>query len=457
MIKLTDIKHIYFIGIGGIGMSALARYFVSLGITVSGYDKVSTPLTQQLEKEGMAVHYVDDVHMAPKDVQVVVYTPAIPAMHSELQFYWDKGYTVLKRSDVLQLISEYAFNICVAGTHGKTTISTMIAHLLRDTGYGCNAFLGGIASNYDTNFWSHERNLCVIEADEYDRSFLKLSPDVAVISAMDPDHLDIYGTPEEMENAYLEFIGKIRKNGRLLVKKGLSRTDDLLSENMLTYSLSDHAADIYVNKIDIDKGSYVFDIIIKGTTYSGFVLNIGGIHNVENMTVAIAVAIGLGIDVEKIRKAVANFSGVKRRFEYGVKNSDFVYIDDYAHHPEELRALINSVKMLYPTKKLQVVFQPHLFSRTQDLALEFASVLDMADEVVLLPIYPARELPIEGVTSSLISEKIRHAKVSILEKEEVLRSVEQNKEEMRGSVVFITAGAGDIDRMVLPIKNILTA
>lgn len=438
-------------------MSALARYFVSLGITVSGYDKVSTPLTQQLEKEGMAVHYVDDVHMAPKDVQAVVYTPAIPAMHSELQFYRDKGYTVLKRSDVLQLISEYAFNICVAGTHGKTTISTMIAHLLRDTGYGCNAFLGGIASNYDTNFWSHERNLCVIEADEYDRSFLKLSPDVAVISAMDPDHLDIYGTPEEMENAYLEFVGKIRKNGRLLVKKGLSRTDDLLSENMLTYSLSDHAADIYVNKIDIDKGSYVFDIIIKGTTYSGFVLNIGGIHNVENMTVAIAVAIGLGIDVEKIRKAVANFSGVKRRFEYGVKNSDFVYIDDYAHHPEELRALINSVKMLYPTKKLQVVFQPHLFSRTQDLALEFASVLDMADEVVLLPIYPARELPIEGVTSSLISEKIRHAKVSILEKEEVLRSVEQNKEEMRGSVVFITAGAGDIDRMVLPIKNILTA
>ena len=457
MIKLTDIKHIYFIGIGGIGMSALARYFVSLGITVSGYDKVSTPLTQQLEKEGMAVHYVDDVHMAPKDVQAVVYTPAIPAMHSELQFYWDKGYTVLKRSDVLQLISDYAFNICVAGTHGKTTISTMIAHLLRDTGYGCNAFLGGIASNYDTNFWSHERNLCVIEADEYDRSFLKLSPDVAVISAMDPDHLDIYGTPEEMENAYLEFIGKIRKNGRLLVKKGLNRTDDLLSENMLTYSLSDHAADIYVNKIDIDKGSYVFDIIIKGATYSGFVLNIGGIHNVENMTVAIAVAIGLGIDVEKIRKAVANFSGVKRRFEYGVKNSDFVYIDDYAHHPEELRALINSVKMLYPTKKLQVVFQPHLFSRTQDLALEFASVLDMADEVVLLPIYPARELPIEGVTSRLISEKIRHAKVSILEKEEVLRSVEQNKEEMRGSVVFITAGAGDIDRMVLPIKNILTA
>ncbi|MFN6336616.1 MAG: UDP-N-acetylmuramate--L-alanine ligase [Sphingobacteriales bacterium] len=457
MIKLTDIKHIYFIGIGGIGMSALARYFVSLGITVSGYDKVSTPLTQQLEKEGMAVHYVDDVHMAPKDVQAVVYTPAIPAMHSELQFYRDKGYTVLKRSDVLQLISDYAFNICVAGTHGKTTISTMIAHLLRDTGYGCNAFLGGIASNYDTNFWSHERNLCVIEADEYDRSFLKLSPDVAVISAMDPDHLDIYGTPEEMENAYLEFIGKIRKNGRLLVKKGLNRTDDLLSENMLTYSLSDHAADIYVNKIDIDKGSYVFDIIIKGATYSGFVLNIGGIHNVENMTVAIAVAIGLGIDVEKIRKAVANFSGVKRRFEYGVKNSDFVYIDDYAHHPEELRALINSVKMLYPTKKLQVVFQPHLFSRTQDLALEFASVLDMADEVVLLPIYPARELPIEGVTSRLISEKIRHAKVSILEKEEVLRSVEQNKEEMRGSVVFITAGAGDIDRMVLPIKNILTA
>lgn len=457
MIKLTDIKHIYFIGIGGIGMSALARYFVSLGINVSGYDKASSPLTQQLEREGMSIHYVDDIDLAPKDVQVVVFTPAIPAQHTELQFYKKEGYSVLKRSDVLQLISEYAFNICVAGTHGKTTISTMIAHLLRDTGYGCNAFLGGIASNYQTNFWSHERNLCVIEADEYDRSFLKLSPDIAVISAMDPDHLDIYGKKEEMEDAYLEFSTKIRKNGKLFIKKGLNRSNDFICDHTYTYSLNDHTADIYVDKLDIEEGSYVFNIVMNGKSYSDIILNVGGIHNIENMTVAVAVAVELGIDPEKIRKSVASFSGVKRRFEYGVKSSDFVYIDDYAHHPEELRALLSSVKMLYPTKQLQIVFQPHLFSRTKDFAVEFASVLDMADEVLLLPIYPARELPIEGVSSKLISEKIRHAKVRMLEKEDVLKSVQENKEGMRGSVVFITAGAGDIDRMVLPIKNILTA
>lgn len=457
MITLRDIQHIYFIGIGGIGMSALARYFHSLGIKVSGYDKTSSPLTLQLEKEGMSIHYEDDVKLAPKDVQAVVFTPAIPSTHTELNFYRTEGYPVWKRSDVLQLISEHAFNICVAGTHGKTTISTMIAHLLRDTGYGCNAFLGGISSNYQTNFWSHERNLCVIEADEYDRSFLKLSPDVAIISAMDPDHLDIYGTPVEMENAYLEFAGKIRNNGRLLIKKGLSRENDLTHEQVHTYSLTDTAADVHVKNLTIERGSYVFDVVVTGVTYKNFVLNVGGSHNVENMAAAIAVAFGLGIEEEKIRQAVANYAGVKRRFEYGVKSEAFVYIDDYAHHPEELRALISSVKMLYPSKKIQVVFQPHLFSRTKDLANEFAAVLDLADDVILLPIYPARELPMEGVTSALISDKMKHAKVRIQEKEAVLKVVEQNKDAMKNTVVFVTAGAGDIDRMVEPIKHILTA
>lgn len=456
MITLRDIKHIYFIGIGGIGMSALARYFVSLGIQVSGYDRTSSPLTQQLEQEGMLIHYTDDLSLAPKEVQAIVYTPAIPSTHTELNFYRSEGYPVLKRSDVLQLISAHAFNICVAGTHGKTTISTMIAHILRDTGYGCNAFLGGISSNYQTNFWSHERNVCVIEADEYDRSFLKLSPDMAVISAMDPDHLDIYGTPDEMENAYLEFTQKIRNNGSLYIKKGLRREEDLLGAHTLTYSLTDASADVLVRGMKIEKGSYHFDVVRKGETFSGFVLNVGGTHNVENMTVAIAVAIDLGIEIEKIKTAVAAYAGVKRRFEYVVKNDSFVYIDDYAHHPEELRALIGSVNMLYPTKKVKVIFQPHLFSRTKDLAAEFSTVLDMADEVRLLPIYPARELPMEGVTSALIADQMQ-TNVAILEKPEILREVEAEKESMRGQAVLITAGAGDIDRMIEPIKKILTA
>lgn len=453
---LNDIKHIYFIGIGGIGMSALARYFHSLGIKVSGYDKTSSSLTQQLEHEGMEVHYDDDVQLAPKEVQAVVYTPAIPADHSELMFYRNGGYPVLKRSDVLQLISEHAFNICVAGTHGKTTISTMIAHLLRDTGYGCNAFLGGISSNYQTNFWSHERNLCVIEADEYDRSFLKLSPDLAIISAMDPDHLDIYGTTAEMEKAYLQFAGNVRNNGRLLIKKGLNRETDLKHAHAFTYSITDPTADIHVQHLSIENGRYVFDVVIHGTVIEGFVLNVGGIHNVENMTAAIAVAVDRGIDIDKIRKAVANYAGVKRRFEYVVKNDSFIYIDDYAHHPEELRALITSVRMLYPSKRVRIVFQPHLFSRTKDLAAAFAEVLDIADEVFLLSIYPARELPMEGVTSDLIAQRMKKS-VSIQTREDILSMVEETKALMCDSVVFITAGAGDIDRIVEPIKQILTA
>ena len=352
MMKLGDIKHIYFIGIGGIGMSALARYFHSLGIRVSGYDKTSTPLTQALEAEGMQVHYTDDLSIAPKDVEAVVYTPAIPSSHAELQFYRESGYPVLKRSDVLQLISAHSFNICVAGTHGKTTISTMIAHILRHTGYGCNAFLGGIAANYQTNFWSNERNVCVIEADEYDRSFLKLSPDIAVITAMDADHLDIYGTAGEMENAYISFTQKIRKGGLLISKKGLSREKDLVAGRHDTYHLSDNNATVYAKNLGVEKGSYRYDIVWRNEEVNGFELPMGGIHNVENSIAAIGVALHLEIEPQKIREAVAVFRGVKRRFEYIDRNEDFVYVDDYAHHPEELKSLINSVKMLYPGKAI---------------------------------------------------------------------------------------------------------
>jgi UDP-N-acetylmuramate--alanine ligase len=455
MIGLKDIRHICFIGIGGIGMSALARYFHSLGKKVSGYDRTPSSITCDLEALGMEIHYEDSVEKAPKDVQAVVYTPAVPADHSDLAWYRAQGYPVLKRSDVLQLISEHAYNICVAGTHGKTTISTLIAHILRDSGYGCNAFLGGISGNYDTNFWSHERNVCVIEADEYDRSFLKLSPDVAVISAMDPDHLDIYGTAEEMEDAFIGFVRKIRKGGLLLTRKGLKREGELVADDHRTYSGTDVSADIYAENLRVQDGAYVFDLRINGGEMKDLVLNMGGLHNVENSVVAIAVALYLEIDPALIRRAVAGFRGVKRRFEYILKGEK-VMIDDYAHHPEELRWLIKSVKMLYPERQCVVIFQPHLFSRTRDLADGFAEVLDMADEVMLLPIYPAREMPVPGVTSGMIRDRMRSANVALMSKEEVVKRV---REEVGGygERVLVTAGAGDIDRMLDELKYSLTA
>jgi UDP-N-acetylmuramate--alanine ligase len=458
MINIKDISHIYFIGIGGIGMSALARYFHSLNIRVSGYDRTPSALTRELEQVGMDVHYEDDVAKAPKDVNAVVFTPAIPADHTELNYYRENGYPVLKRSDVLQIISEHSFNICVAGTHGKTTISTMVAHILRDTGFGCNAFLGGISANYNTNFWSNERNVCVIEADEYDRSFLKLSPDIAVISAMDPDHLDIYNTAEEMEGAYIKFVRKIRIGGLLVSKKGLKREAELVADKQVSYALNDQTADVYTENLRVVDGSYVFDMVWKGARMDGMVLNVGGLHNVENMVAAVSVALHLGIEGDKLRAAVAAFKGVKRRFEYIVKG-ELVYIDDYAHHPEELRSLIRSVKMLYPNRKAVVIFQPHLFSRTRDLADGFAEVLDLADEVMLLPIYPARELPVEGVTSKLISDGMRSCetghKVRLVQKEDVMKWVAEHKVDMT-TKVLVTAGAGDIDRLTEPIKKTLT-
>jgi len=456
MMKLNDIKHIYFIGIGGIGMSALARYFHSLGIRVSGYDKTSTPLTMTLEKEGMQVHYSDDINLAPKDVEAVVFTPAIPSVHTELNYYREHGYPVLKRSDVLELISEYSFNICVAGTHGKTTISTMVAHILRHTGYGCNAFLGGISTNYQTNFWSNERNVCVIEADEYDRSFLKLSPDIAVISAMDPDHLDIYGTAEEMETAYIKFTRKIRIGGLLISRKGLTREKELVADKHDTYHIEDTNATVYAKNLDVVNGNYRFDLVWRKQELGGFELPMGGLHNVENSIAAIGVAMHLDIDLVKVKEAVADFRGVKRRFEYIDRNNEFVYVDDYAHHPEELKSLINSVKLLYPGKQSVVIFQPHLFSRTKDLADGFAEVLDAADEVILLPIYPARELPVEGVNSEMILSRMKKEKKQLMGKDDLLSWITENKTSISGKKILVTAGAGDIDQLIRPIHNILS-
>ena len=448
MKKLEDIDRIYFIGIGGIGMSALARYFRFHGKKVSGYDKTDTVLTKELVKEGIPVHYEDNPEEAPKDAQLIVYTPAIPGTHRELAFYKKNDYTLVKRSEVLGMITNSSFNICVAGTHGKTTISTLVAHLLRHSGYGCNAFLGGISVNYQSNYWSNERNVCVVEADEYDRSFLRLSPNIAVISAMDPDHLDIYGTAEVMEEAFIEFSGRLKDGGRLFYKHGLKRASDLKAQLKQSYSLDDENADYHAGSLKEINGGYLFDIVSADWKLEKVALNMGGLHNVENTIVAAAIAHELGIEDEKISAAVAAFKGVKRRFEYIVRSANWVMVDDYAHHPEELRALITSAKRLFPDRRCTVIFQPHLFTRTRDLADGFAESLDLADETLLLPIYPARELPIEGVSNKMIFDRMKIRDKRMMNKQEVLDYVDTLD---GGPRLLITAGAGDIDQLVEPL------
>jgi UDP-N-acetylmuramate--alanine ligase len=459
MVDIKDINKVYFLGIGGIGMSALARYFKFHGKEVSGYDKTETPLTKQLVGEGIPVHYDDNLELAPKDAQLIVYTPAVPKGHTEFMYYQQNNYPLLKRSEVLGAITRSSFNICVAGTHGKTTITTMVAHILRHSEYGCNAFLGGIAVNYNSNYWSNERDTCVVEADEYDRSFLRLTPDVAVISAMDPDHLDIYGTTAAMEEAFIEFAGKIKAGGVLISKYGLPRGKDLKAPNLLTYHLNNTKADIYASNIQMQQGTYVFDVQVKDWKLTNVVLNMGGLHNIENVIAAIAIAHRLGIEDQKIKAAVEAFRGVRRRFEYVINDKQVTFVDDYAHHPEELRALITGAKGLFRNMKCTVLFQPHLFTRTRDLATEFAEVLDLADEVVLLPIYPARELPIPGVTSNTILDKMKNDHKQVLNKEQLLQWVKENASgtstKSGEGWLLITAGAGDIDTLVQPIKQII--
>jgi len=472
--EIKKIRSVYFIGIGGIGMSAIARFFHSNGIEVSGYDRSETGMIKELVAEGIEIHFDENAETIPKNVDLVVYTPAVPEDHKELVFYQQNGYKVVKRSDVLQMITESSFNICVAGTHGKTTTATMIAHLLRDSGYGCSAFLGGISVNYGTNFWSQtaagasersEKNVCVVEADEYDRSFLKLDPDIAVISAMDPDHLDIYGTAQAMEEAFIDFSKKVKPGGLLISKFGLKRGKELKAPRHLTYSLQNESADAYAENIRMNNGSYEFDVVVKDSKLKDVILNMGGMHNVENAVAAITVASSLEIENDKIKAAVGSFKGVKRRFEYIIKNGRIVFIDDYAHHPEELRALIQGTTTLFRQKKCTIIFQPHLYTRTRDLANGFAEVLDLADEVILLPIYPARELPIEGVSSEMILAKMKSENQpagrqgkKVMTKEELLKWMKDNYVKDLNTEfgqALITAGAGDIDMMVEPIKKIL--
>jgi UDP-N-acetylmuramate--alanine ligase len=453
MTDLKKIENIYFIGIGGIGMSALARYFLLQGKKVSGYDKTETNLTITLTAEGIPVAYIDDPVSIPKDVQLVVYTPAIPKNNLGLNYYREHGYTLMKRSEVLGLITADSLNVCVAGTHGKTTISTMIAHILRDSGLGSNAFLGGISVNYNTNFWGNENNICVVEADEYDRSFLKLHPDIAVISSMDADHLDIYGTAEAVKEAFIAFAEKIKSGGTLVKKHGLPIPKSHGQVAQLSYHLTDHNADVYTENLRVLSGNYVFDVQGMGGNLKNVRLNVGGRHNVENALAAIAACRKLGLSSEKIIPALQNYKGVRRRFEYHIQNDELVYIDDYAHHPKELESLIGSARELFPDRKMVVIFQPHLFSRTRDFADGFAEALDGADEVILLPVYPARELPIQGVTSTTILNKMTNAKKQILNKHEILAVAKLiNPDE---KILIITAGAGDIDELVEPLTELL--
>lgn len=438
-------KNIFFIGIGGIGMSALARFFNSKNLHVFGYDKTKTPLTENLESEGINVHYSDSTNNIPSDLSsestLVIYTPAVPENHTELNYFKENNFNVIKRSEALGIITENNFTIAIAGTHGKTTTSTLVAHILKDTQKGCNAFLGGISTNYNTNYIENKNsNQVVVEADEFDRSFLKLSPNIALITSTDADHLDIYNTPYELLKSFNDFA-HLASNS-LIYKKGLD-----ISGNGKTYSITDSTADYFADNIQIQNHQYQFDLIVENSKITQIKTGLPGRHNVENALGAIAVALEIGVDINLIQEKVASFSGVKRRFEYQIKTDDLIFIDDYAHHPEELKAFINSAKELYPNSKITGIFQPHLYSRTKDFADGFATSLSLLDRLHLLDIYPARELPIDGVSSKWLLSKINLEEKELNSKEEIINKVTSNSPK-----VLLTMGAGDIDTIVEPLK-----
>ncbi|MFM2136003.1 MAG: UDP-N-acetylmuramate--L-alanine ligase [Bacteroidota bacterium] len=450
------IRSVYFLGIGGIGMSAIARFFHAQGKKVAGYDKTPTALTAELEEEGIAIHFKDDPAEIPTDHlssmhTLVVLTPAIPSDHQEWAFFRQNGFTILKRSQVLGVIADHHYTVAVAGTHGKTTTSTMIAHLLRHAGVPCSAFLGGIAKNFQTNLLiGHEqdgRHLLVVEADEYDRSFLTLHPDLAVITSMDPDHLDIYGTEGDMQETYRMFAGQVKRGGCLIRRKGLPI--EKVQADAMTYSLNG-PADVFANAIRIHDHQYRFDWTDGTVTYNDLTTQLPGAHNVENAIAAVAAVKRLGLTEQQIRAGLAAYTGVRRRFDYQVRNDNCIYVDDYAHHPEELKACIRSARDLYPGRHLTGIFQPHLFTRTRDFLTGFAESLSLLDRLVLLDIYPARELPIPGITSSLLLEKVSIKDKHLLQKQDVVEFIKTHPVQ-----VLLTLGAGDIDQLVEPLRNTL--
>jgi len=447
-------SHIYFIGIGGIGMSNLARYFKTKGKVVAGYDRTKSDLTEELESEGVAVHYEDDVAAIPIDFlntesTLVVRTPAVPDSHSELRFFRKNGYKMLKRAQVLGEVSSNSRSLCIAGTHGKTTTTTLTAHLLKQSKIDCSAFLGGISNNYETNLLlSDSSDLTVIEADEYDRSFHQLTPYMAIITSVDPDHLDIYKTHAEYLESFAHFTELIRPDGCLVIKKGLPLKYRLKTGvKVYTYSVVDKA-DFYAENIRYNSGRLFFDFFKPDGVIRNMELGVPIEVNVENAVAAMAVAHLNGVSDEELLAALAGFKGIRRRFDFQIRRDDFVYIDDYAHHPEELRASISSIKALYPNNKITGIFQPHLYSRTQDFADEFASVLSELDDLILLDIYPARELPIPGVTSEMILEKVTIKSKIVTTLEKVFEVLDTKKPE-----ILVTLGAGSIDTLVPLLKR----
>lgn len=446
---LSAYNNIYFIGIGGIGMSALARYFKSRGKRVAGYDKTPSPITQALEKEGIAIHFTDGVGQidrAFKDIEstLVVYTPAIPKENEELIYFLENGFDVYKRARILAEIANQGKSIAVGGTHGKTTTSSLITHIFNQHSPMASAFLGGIAKNSGTNFISGTGDTVILEADEFDRSFHHLQPDIALITAMDADHLDIYGTEEAIKEAFESFATRVKPGGKLIHRIGLPL------KNGITYGL-DSKADYSATEIRIENGTYGFVLNTPAGEHINITCGLPGRHNIENAVGAAAACLEFGVKLEKVARGIAGFSGVSRRFDIRVKNERHIYVDDYAHHPEEIRAFLNSVREFYPDKKITAIFQPHLFSRTRDFANGFAETLALADELILMDIYPAREKPIAGVSSDWLFNKIDMKHKMRMDFTKVKDYVETEKPEL-----LVTIGAGDIDRLVQPLTDILS-
>lgn len=456
--EMQKITSVYFVGAGGIGMSALARYFRAKGKQVAGYDKTPSDLTAALIEEGIRIHYTDDIALIPEDCKqidstLVIYTPAIPETHTELNYFKTNGFTLMKRARVLGEITRTERGLCVAGTHGKTTTSSMLAHLLKQSHVDCNAFLGGILKNYNSNLMlSDKSDLAVIEADEFDRSFHWLNPYMAVITAVDPDHLDIYSTPAAYRESFEHFTSLIRPDGCLVMKKGLQLQPRLQEGTKLyTYSATEEA-DFFARNIRIGNGDIVFDFVTPDGSIPDVKLGVPVKVNIENGVAAMALAWLNGVTPEEIRRGMETFAGPVRRFDFHLKKDDIVLLDDYAHHPAELKASIQSVKELYPDKKVTGIFQPHLYTRTRDFAADFAASLSLLDELILLDIYPAREEPIPGVTSQIIFDRVTIPNKRMIRKEELLDLVQK---EAASFEVVLMVGAGNIDRLVEPVKQIL--
>ncbi|MEZ4853474.1 UDP-N-acetylmuramate--L-alanine ligase [Flavobacterium sp.] len=444
--NLNQIHNIYFIGIGGIGMSALARYFMYLGKNVAGYDKTQTQLTSELQTQGINIHFEDDIALIDKkyldkETTLVVITPAVPKNHTEWNYFLSNGFEVKKRAEVLGIITKGTYSFAVAGTHGKTTTSSILGHILYQSNVDVTAFLGGIVEGYNSNVIGTGTSVSVVEADEFDRSFLHLHPNLACVTSMDADHLDIYGNTEAIENSFREFASKVTPEN-LFIPIGLPLKGTTVGIN--------ESADFSAQNIRIENGFYVFDVVTKTETIHNIQFSLPGHHNLSNALIALAMAKKYGVSNENIKNALATFTGVRRRFSFQVRTKNVVYIDDYAHHPTEINAVHQAVRELYPGKKVMAVFQPHLFSRTKDFVDGFAESLSKFDAIILLAIYPARELPIEGVTSSWLLEKITNTNKQLVTKETLLEIIKKSNFD-----VLVTIGAGDIGEMVKEIKNII--